>query len=46
MDGRIVLNLISEKWGGGGGSMDWINLAHDRYTQQVLQAAVLNLQFP
>jgi hypothetical protein len=29
IDGRIILKCICKKWAGGGGGMNWIDLAQD-----------------
>jgi hypothetical protein len=41
VDGKIILKLILEKWGGG--DMDWIDLAQDRDRWWALVNAVMNL---
>jgi hypothetical protein len=42
VDGRTLLKWIFEKWDGG--SMDWIDLAKDKYRRQALMNAVMNLR--
>jgi hypothetical protein len=53
VDGRIILKLILERWYrpsrsgmGGGGDMDWIDLAQDRDRWQAVVNAVANLGVP
>ena len=43
LDGRIILKLILEKWGG---KMDLIELGQDRDRWQALVNAVMNLPVP
>ena len=45
--GRITFKWIFQKWdGGGGGGMDWIDLAEDRYRFRAVVSAVMNLRDP
>jgi hypothetical protein len=47
IDGRIILKWIFKKWNwGGGGGMDWIDVAQDRDRWQVLVNVVMNLWVP
>jgi hypothetical protein len=46
IDGRIILNWIFKKWNGGGGDMDWIDLAQDRDRWWALVNVVMNLWVP
>jgi len=43
IDGRIILQLISNKWDWG---MDWIDLAHDTDRWRAFVHAVMNFRFP
>jgi hypothetical protein len=45
VEGRIILKWIFRKLDGGGG-MDWIELAQDRYRWWIIVYAIMNLQFP
>jgi hypothetical protein len=45
-DERIILKWILKKWYGGGGGMDWIDLAQDRDRVRVLVNVVMNLWVP
>jgi hypothetical protein len=44
VDGRIILNWIFERLGGGGA--DWIDLAQDRDRWRALVYTVMNLEVP
>jgi hypothetical protein len=47
IDGRIMLKWVFRMWdGGGGGGMDWVDLAQNRYRWQALVNAVMNIQVP
>jgi hypothetical protein len=46
IDGRIILKWIFKKWDGGGGGMDWIDMAQDRDRWRDLVSAVMNLWVP
>jgi hypothetical protein len=46
IDGRIILKLIFDRLDGGGGGMDWINLAQDRDRWQAVVNTMMNLQVP
>jgi hypothetical protein len=43
LDGKIILKWIFERLDGGGG-MDWMNLAQDRYRKRALVNAVINFR--
>jgi hypothetical protein len=45
IDGRIILKQIF-KWDGGGGGMDWIDMAQDTERWQALVNAVMILWVP
>jgi hypothetical protein len=44
VDGRIILKWIFKKWDVGGGGMDWIDMAQDRYRWRAVVNAVMNLR--
>jgi hypothetical protein len=46
VDGRIISKWILEKWDGGSGGMDWIDLAQDKDRWQALVNAVMILRIP
>jgi hypothetical protein len=43
VDEKVMLKWIFKKWNG---SMDWIDLAHDRDRWRAIVNAVMNLRFP
>jgi hypothetical protein len=45
VDGRIILKKDIQEVGGGGG-MDWIDMAQDRDRRRALVSAVMNLRVP
>ena len=47
VNGRIILRLnLGSRIGGGGGEMDWIDLAGDRDRWRALESAVMNIRVP
>jgi hypothetical protein len=46
VDGRIILKWICKGLDGGGGGMNWIDLAQDRDRWWALVNTVMNLQVP
>jgi hypothetical protein len=46
IDGRIILKLMFEKWNGGGGAVDWIDVAQDRDSWQAVVNVVKDLYVP
>ena len=44
--GRIILKWIFRNWDGGGGSMDWVDLAQDRDRWRSVVKAVMIFRFP
>ena len=46
VDGRIILKCIFERLNGGGGSIEWIDLAEDRNRRPAVVKVVMNLCVP
>jgi hypothetical protein len=45
-EGNIKMDLREVGWGGGGGSIDWIDLAQDKDRSRALVNTVMNLRVP
>jgi hypothetical protein len=46
IDGRIILKWLFKRLDGGGGGIDWSNLAQDKDKWRALLNTVMNLQVP
>ena len=46
VDGRIILNLIFDKWNWGGGGRNWTDLGDDRDKWLALVNAAMNNRVP
>jgi hypothetical protein len=46
VDGKIILKWVLKKWNGGGGGIDWIDLAQEKDRWLAVVNTMMNLRVP